>query len=605
MDLADRGVLGDQLAVATSQVGHVAHEHQRTDMLATGPQRDGTHDQRDPLVTDLGVAVRPAAEHGAQGLLVGPAARGHQLTGHLGQQVPVEIARPAEPPVDRQRVRARVADPAALVDPHEAVTDARRVGVVAALPGLREVAGGDHRGQIGGALQVGQLETARRADSEEVGVAGDHRDHPPAPRHRDRLDPHGDVVAPLGVTLAHQPRVGVRLVQHGTASCRDEGAHDVVDVRRGSGGGAHLPGRPESLAATVGQPQHEVGEGQVGDDLPVGHQQLQHAHVGLVEVGVAADQLQQGRHRTSVGAPPGGSVRLPAAGVGSENGWQDGGMSTADWNRVRSAEMRVPEDRPLPDLTAELTTMLGSTDPVERDEIAYPILATWIGEGVYDDLLAGLGDGMAAGLTQGLGESGTDSVFRRSFSALVLAECIARDNEHTLLPPARLLEWGDRVSGWLVRERDVRGFVAGKGWAHAVAHGADAIGTLAGSSHFRLPELTVLLDVIADRVLLPTTPPLSSGEPDRLAAATMAVFRRRLVPLRIIEPWLARVTAAATAAAPEGEDPYLTTGNPESFLRALPLQVAFAPEPIDVRADLLLELVAALRTSNQAYLTRR
>jgi Protein of unknown function (DUF2785) len=277
-------------------------------------------------------------------------------------------------------------------------------------------------------------------------------------------------------------------------------------------------------------------------------------------------------------------------------------MSTAYWNRVRSAEMKVPEDRPLPDLTAELTTMLGSTESVERDEIAYPILATWIGEGVYDDLLAGLGDGMAAGLTQGLGESDTDSVFRRSFSALVLAECITRDNEQSLLPPTLLLDWGDRVSGWLVRERDVRGFVPGKGWAHAVAHGADAIGVLAESSHFRLPELTVLLDVIADRVLLPTPLPLTSGEPDRLAAATMAVLRRRLVPLRIIEPWLARVTAAATAAAPEGEDPYLTTGNPEAFLRALHLQVAFAPEPVDVRADLLLELVASLRTTNQTYL---
>ena len=280
-------------------------------------------------------------------------------------------------------------------------------------------------------------------------------------------------------------------------------------------------------------------------------------------------------------------------------------MSSAYWQQVRSAEMHVPTDRPLADLTAELTTMLGSTDAVERDEIAYPILATWISEGVYDDLLAGLGDGMTAGLTQGLGESGTDSVFRRSFSALVLAECVARDNALSLLPQARLLEWGDRVSGWLVREQDVRGFVPGKGWAHAVAHGADAIGTLAESAHFRLPELTVLLDVLADRVLLPTPVPLSSGEPDRLAAATMAVFRRRLVPLRMIEPWLARVTAAATTATRDGEDPYLTTGNPEAFLRALHLQVAFAPEPIDVRADLLLELVASLRTSNQAYLTPR
>jgi hypothetical protein len=281
------------------------------------------------------------------------------------------------------------------------------------------------------------------------------------------------------------------------------------------------------------------------------------------------------------------------------------GMSTAYWQQVRSAEMQVPTDRPLADLTAELTTMLGSTDPVERDEFAYPILATWISEGVYDDLLAGLGDGMTAGLTQGLGESGTDSVFRRSFSALVLAECVERDNAELLLPPAKILDWGDRVTGWLVRERDARGFVNDRGWAHAIAHGADALGVLAASPHFGLNELTVLLDVIADRVLMETSTPLISGEPDRMALATMTVLRRRLVPLRIIEPWLARITAAATATGAADRDPYRVTANPEAFLRALHIQVAFAPEPIDVRADLLLELVSALRTTNAAYLTAR
>ena len=280
-------------------------------------------------------------------------------------------------------------------------------------------------------------------------------------------------------------------------------------------------------------------------------------------------------------------------------------MSTAYWQQVRSAEMQVPTDRPLADLTAELTTMLGSNDSVERDEFAYPILATWISEGVYDDLLVGLGDGMTAGLTQGLGESGTDSVFRRSFSALVLAECVERDNAELLMPPVKILDWGDRVTGWLVRERDVRGFVPDRGWAHAIAHGADALAVLAASPHFGMTELTVLLDVIADRVLMETSTPLTSGEPDRLALATMAVLRRRLVPLRIIEPWLARISAAAIATGAPDSDPYRLTANPEAFLRALHIQVAFAPEPIDVRADLLLELVSALRTTNAAYLRAR
>ena len=144
-------------------------------------------------------------------------------------------------------------------------------------------------------------------------------------------------------------------------------------------------------------------------------------------------------------------------------------MSGSYWKQVHADGLAVPSDRPLDDLTAELTRMLGSPDPAQRDGTAYPTLTTWVERGVYDDLLAGLGDGMAAGLRVGIGESGTDTVFRRSFSALVLAECIARDNGRPLLPGGKILEWGDRLATWLLREKDIRGFVPGKGWAHAVA----------------------------------------------------------------------------------------------------------------------------------------
>ena len=95
-------------------------------------------------------------------------------------------------------------------------------------------------------------------------------------------------------------------------------------------------------------------------------------------------------------------------------------MVRSYWRQVLDHGLQVPTDRPLGDLTAELTTMLGSTEAEVRDGTAYPALATWIDGGVYDDLLAGLGDGMTVGLSAGVGESGTDSVFRRSFSALIM-----------------------------------------------------------------------------------------------------------------------------------------------------------------------------------------
>ncbi|MFC6287377.1 DUF2785 domain-containing protein [Nocardioides sp. GCM10027113] len=279
-------------------------------------------------------------------------------------------------------------------------------------------------------------------------------------------------------------------------------------------------------------------------------------------------------------------------------------MSGSYWKQVVERGFGVPADRPLDDLTAELTRMLGSTDPRLRDETAYPALATWTDRGVYDDLLSGLGDGMAAGLDVGLGEQGTDTVFRRSFSVLILGECVARDNSAGgLVPPDKLLEWGDHIATWYLREKDLRGYVPGKGWAHAVAHGADALGTLAESPHLRTPELTVILDVIADRLTLPVDALFSHGEPDRMAAATMSVLRRNLVPLRVLEPWVARVAGAALRRRQEADqDPFLLTGNAQAFLRALYLQLALAPRPPEARSDLLLVLVDSLKRTNRHYL---
>lgn len=279
-------------------------------------------------------------------------------------------------------------------------------------------------------------------------------------------------------------------------------------------------------------------------------------------------------------------------------------MSGAYWQQVHADGLAVPSDRPLGELTAELTRMLGDPDPATRDGTAYPTLTAWLDRGVYDDLLAGLGDGMAMGLSVGLGESGTDTVFRRSFSALVLGECIGRDNRRPLLPGGKILDWGDRLASWLLRERDLRGYVPGKGWAHAVAHGADTLAILAASPHLATPELTVILDVVADRVLQPVDRLFSTGEPDRLAFATMAVLRRNVVPLRVLEPWIARLAAAAgTRTSYEQGDPYLVSGNAEAFLRALNLQLSLAAHPPQLRSDLLLVVLDALKSTNAAYLT--
>lgn len=291
------------------------------------------------------------------------------------------------------------------------------------------------------------------------------------------------------------------------------------------------------------------------------------------------------------------------------------GVREAYWAQVRADGYKLPADRPLDDLTTELVQMLGDPDPGVRDALAYPVLATWIAHGVYDDLLSGLGDGICEGLFPGLGEDGTDTVLRRSYSALLLAHGVQRDHLARVVHADAIFRWGDRAATWYIREKDLRGYVEGRGWSHAGAHGADLIGALARSSHFGKLELTVLLDVIADRLLAPTRYRFYHGEDDRIARAVMTVLHRNLVGIDVLEPWIQRLAAAlesgtTSVSEPSPEWPTPSGYNTRAFLRALHLQLALGirgqetPQDVElfgsppkVRADLLLVLLRVLRST--------
>jgi hypothetical protein len=243
------------------------------------------------------------------------------------------------------------------------------------------------------------------------------------------------------------------------------------------------------------------------------------------------------------------------------------------WEQAVQADFAVPADTHLTEAAAELTVLLGSPDQHARDEVAYELLSTWIARGTFDQLLVGLGDGMCDGLRQGLGEQGTDSVFRRSFSALVLASVIERDTTIRVLHPSHVLRWADAALHWFVTERDLRGHAGSKGWVHTVAHGADLIAALGMSRHLGADELGVLLDAIADRLSRSSSHYLTHAEDDRLAYATMAILHRDLLPVEALETWVTRLVkpfeldiAGPLAAAHV---------NTQRYLRALHLMLRF------------------------------
>ncbi|MGE7694598.1 DUF2785 domain-containing protein [Lysinibacillus sp. NPDC094177] len=81
-------------------------------------------------------------------------------------------------------------------------------------------------------------------------------------------------------------------------------------------------------------------------------------------------------------------------------------------------------------------------------------------------------------LCKGIEESESDLVFTRTFTSLLIALILFRDNTDDFLSQQKIADCKDKVLAYLAAEKDVRGYVPVKGWAHSVAHMADAIDEL-------------------------------------------------------------------------------------------------------------------------------
>ena len=199
----------------------------------------------------------------------------------------------------------------------------------------------------------------------------------------------------------------------------------------------------------------------------------------------------------------------------------------AFWRRCLAREAVPPTAAEVPALLVELTAMLASPDPEVRDDLAFSVLAKWLGRNgcVPVEQRRILLANWQAGLCVGIGDTSADSVFRRSFSALCLSLLVAHHNQDAWLTRSEFDALFDAILAYLRDERDVRGFVLPQGWCHSVAHTADVLKFLLRSEHLGPAQQKAALAAIAAK-LATTTEPLVHGEDDRLARAVLSLLAR-------------------------------------------------------------------------------
>jgi len=237
-------------------------------------------------------------------------------------------------------------------------------------------------------------------------------------------------------------------------------------------------------------------------------------------------------------------------------------------------ESSVENDYQIPDgytaygLAEVMLEYLGDTDPKLRDHLCYFSLSEWCERKFLSaedmrKLLQTVLD--ARHLLCGLGQV-DDTVFMRTFSALIVTSIVCQHLEAPFLQAEEVRETLERVLQFYEQDLDNRGFIDGKGWAHGAAHGADALFELAECREINVPSLQRILEAIRAKTMTGSYSFIHQ-EDERMVTPVTAVLERGVLS----EDWLAAWVAGFGNMTKTGQTPndMVIQVNVKQFLRSL------------------------------------
>lgn len=197
-----------------------------------------------------------------------------------------------------------------------------------------------------------------------------------------------------------------------------------------------------------------------------------------------------------------------------------------------------------------LIACLGDPDPAVRDDFAF---ALWT-QGLRGKHLKP--DGLRHAtrrLTAILAAPDDTAGFHRPFAALALSEVARADRVEPFLSEAERHALAATGATYLRGVSDYRGFIAGEGWRHGVAHGADLAMQLALNPRLARADADLLLGAIAAQVAPSGTHAYVHGEARRLARPLLFLAKRADID---DAAWAAWFQALHPGDAPRWKAPY-------------------------------------------------
>ncbi|HAO6186511.1 TPA: DUF2785 domain-containing protein, partial [Listeria monocytogenes] len=225
------------------------------------------------------------------------------------------------------------------------------------------------------------------------------------------------------------------------------------------------------------------------------------------------------------------------------------------FNTLKQTNYILPKD---PDASNEtidtMLSYLSSVDSELRDNIAYNIFFEWL---VGQDNLTT--DQKRRIYNYAVNKNNllfkiniidSDAVFQRSFLALIIALLLENNKVHTFLTDNEIRKTMNLLIELLEKEKNTHSFIEEKGWAHCIAHTADALDELIYQR--TISEIDVKKIMTAITFFYKTNPNILTGEEDeRLSNILITALFEQKINIKEVKNWLNSLSEAIPNHLPE------------------------------------------------------
>ena len=258
-------------------------------------------------------------------------------------------------------------------------------------------------------------------------------------------------------------------------------------------------------------------------------------------------------------------------------------LDNTEINKYKELSVQLIHDKKFPGILCILEENLGSLDNDVREACLDIIWELVESDKLSDETYIAIGNRMVGNLNYEIGSKCADSVFLRTFSALILGLIISQDeirrlsNAKPFLTNEIFQSWFRAALKYFINEIDYRGYVKGKGWSHSISHSADLLRDCAFHSLSIKTQHLEILELVSEKLVKNVESIFVNNDDNRLARIVLVIMLRRTLHVSDYEKWTTKIKEKFEGESwldfSSNQDKSIAWFNTITFLRALYLVI--------------------------------